>query len=67
MDETSVVVNNIKTKTWQRNDSAVYAPRNNAQLETVTVYGAIGSPGLLPYPLLMAGRRTTGEQFKAFL
>ena len=30
VDETSVVVNQIKTKTWQRNDAAVYAARNNA-------------------------------------
>ena len=61
IDETSVQINTIKAKTWQLPDSAIYAPRNNRQLETVTVYGGIATPGLLPYPLLMAGRRTTGD------
>ena len=32
IDETTVMVNNLKTKTWQRKDSAVYSPKNDENL-----------------------------------
>ena len=44
IDETTVTVNNLKTFTWQRSDSAVYSPKNDENLKSVTVYGCVGHP-----------------------
>ena len=41
IDEATVKVNNLKTKTWQIKDSAVYSPKNDENLKSVTIYGFV--------------------------
>ena len=67
IDETTVMVNNLKTKTWQRSDSAVYTPKNDENLKSVTVYGCVGHPRLFERPILQTGTRTRGEELIPFL
>ena len=67
IDETTVMVNNLKTKTWQRSDSAVYSPKNDENLKSVTIYGCVAHPAVMDRPLLMSGRRTRGEELIPFL
>ena len=67
IDETTVMINNIKTKTWQRSDSAVYSPKNDENLKSVTVYGCVGHPGIMERPFLQTGYRTRGEELIPFL
>ena len=67
IDETTVMVNNLKTKTWQRSDSAVYSPKNDENLKSVTVYGCVGHPYVMDRPYLCTGTRTRGEELIPFL
>ena len=67
IDETTVMVNNLKTKTWQRSDSAVYSPKNDENLKSVTVYGCVAHPWIMDRPLLQTGTRTRGEELIPFL
>ena len=67
IDETTVMVNNLKTKTWQRSDSAVYSPKNDENLKSVTVYGCVGHPNVFERPILQTGTRTRGEELIPFL
>ena len=67
IDETTVMVNNLKTFTWQRSDSAVYSPKNDENLKSVTVYGCAGHPNVFERPILQTGTRTRGEELIPFL
>ena len=52
IDETTVMVNNLKTKTWQRKDSAVYSPKNDENLKSVTIYGCVAHPYVMNRSIL---------------
>ena len=67
IDETTVMVNNLKTKTWQRKDSAVYSPKNDENLKSVTIYGCVAHPYVMNRPILQTGTRTRGEELIPFL
>ena len=67
IDETTVMVNNLKTKTWQRKDSAVYSPKNDENLKSVTIYGCVAHPYVMNRPILQTGIRTRGEELIPFL
>ena len=67
IDETTVMVNNLKTKTWQRKDSAVYSPKNDENLKSVTIYGCVAHPYVMDRPILHSGTRTRGEELIPFL
>ena len=47
VDETTLYLNNLKAKTWQRSDAPIYAPRNSTVINGITVYGAVGPPSVI--------------------
>ena len=60
VDETSVAINNLKAKTWQLPHEPIYASRNQSNLKTVTIYGAVCHPSVYDRPLFMTGNGTDG-------
>ena len=61
VDETSISINNLKVKTWQRPDSAIYAPKNDTNFESIPIYAALTTPNVLRQSLVMIGTGTEGD------
>ena len=49
-DETTVMINNLKMKTWQLSDSAVYSPRTTRTFNQSPSTAALAIPVFLGIP-----------------